>query len=276
MPTYKQEEERLTQLGQRMTHGPSRVDRVTLADADDEIWATIHGHQIDPETGLVENWRTTLAGPAAISGSIVEVVEGFIRSNDAPTTPACEPAAMAGHLSNFKIAKTGSVWTGCFSIDTDLGPIRVVASADDDMIRQIVRHRTAREMPVEAAAGGFNFFKAIGSVAKSIARARILKRIAKAFNDVAKNPIISQLSGLAKFVPILGPAIQATEQGGHAVKSVMRAAAAAKKKRSGTAAMRQRLVPQRTTQRQPPAAAGAAMTARQRLAIQMARRLFND
>ena len=290
MPTYQQEAARLTQLGQRMTHGPSRVDAVTLADKDQEMWATVHGHHIDPETGLVEDWRLTMAAPAAISGSIVDVVEGLIRSHDTPPEPCVEPEAMAGHLSNFSVEKRGDVWTGCFSIETDVGPIRVCASADDGMIRQIVRTRVAQRAPMEASAGGFDFFKMIGDVTRKIARARILSRVARAFNDISKNPVISQLTGLAKFVPILGPAVSTAEQGGHLAMTharALRARATARRIRQQTTAARPaaRTVPvaNRTLAGQVfgqvfgemPKNRSTAANPRQQLAVQMARRMFN-
>jgi len=275
MPTYEQEAKRLSQLGQRMTHGPSRVDRVTLNDEGSEIWATVHGHHIDPETGLAENWRLTMAGPAAISGAIVDVVEGCIRSHDMASTPSVEPEAMAGHLTDFAVAKNGNVWTGAFSIQTDLGPIRVCASADDEMIRQIVRHRTAQRAPMQASAGGFNFFKMVSDVTQKIARARILSRVARAFNDIAKNPVISQLTGLAKFVPILGPAINTAEQGGHQVnRAIRRTRQTAQRRLAAVRSMAPRPAARLVASPTPPAASGND-SARQQLAVRMARRMFN-
>jgi len=87
--------------------------------------------------------------------------------------------------------KDDGTWQACFRRRD--GSVVCVSTREADIAREIAR-RVAARMPPGADASGL--WAGIKGVAKRIARARVLKKAAKAYRSVAGNPIVAKAVGL--------------------------------------------------------------------------------
>jgi len=80
----------------------------------------------------------------------------------------------------------------------DGSPLTIVATSDERAIRREVAQQL---MGQGVNVGAWSGFKKLKSMARKIARARVIKKMAGAIQDVAKSPLLAKAVGLAAFVP---------------------------------------------------------------------------
>ena len=115
-----------------------------------------------------------------------------------------EEVIIAGQFPG-KIAVVGGTWRGMCLIPTPKGPVRVSVKADaSEEAMEYALMLALKQQGVEVGRIGGRFRK----LARKLARARILSKLAHAAKKVVHNPIMAKAVGLASMVPGYGDAIK--------------------------------------------------------------------